>query len=78
MCICPGQCGSVGCSLYCKLKYHEFTSLSGHMLGCRFGPQLGCVQETTNLFLSLINISLPLYPFLLLSLKLIGMSLGKD
>ena len=63
--VSPGPCGCVGGSLFCKLNVTGSISGQGTCLGCRFGPQLGLVQDVTDLmFLSSIHVSLPLsFPF---------------
>ena len=50
----------------------------GTCLGCRFGPQLGHVQEATDPFLSHIDVFLPLSFSLPSLLKSISMSSGED
>ena len=47
----------------------QFESQSGHSLGCGPGPQLGAC-ERQQIDISCTNISLPLSPFLPLSLKI--------
>ena len=49
----PYWCGSVGWVCSHKLKGHVFDSQSGHMPGCRPGPQLGtCERQPINVSLA--------------------------
>ena len=43
-----------------KQRVASLIPRQGTLLGCGFGPGLGCVQEATDLFLSHIDSSLPL------------------
>ena len=68
---CPDWCGSVGCMLSHKAKYHQFDSQAGHTTGFWAWSQWVRVQEATNQCFSLTWTLLSfLSPSLPLSLKL--------
>ena len=58
---CPDCCGSVSWTSSHKPKGPQFGSQSGHIPGLRAKFPVGGVQEATNLFLSHIDVSLPLF-----------------
>ena len=60
----PGQCGSVCWASSCKAKWDQLDSQAGHMSGFWSRSPTGGVHARGNplMFLSHINVSLPLFP----------------
>ena len=51
--VCPGQCGSIGWALSCKLKGSRFDSWSGHMPVSRVWSLVGvCARGNQLMFIS--------------------------
>ena len=72
--IAPGSVTQLAAASSCELKVAGSMPSQSTCLGCRFSPWSGCMRGNQLMYLSYINISVPLSPSLPLSLKSITMS----